>query len=92
MPVAKQGLGEKRPLLRNARNNRKAMFSVVRAANVAMQQRCNYNNKGAVLSAWSVQRSYLEDNWRYSSVAGYSLKLQNIHCCQETSTGNIAEE
>jgi hypothetical protein len=27
-----------------------------------------YSNRGTVFSAWSVPRSYLEDNWRYSSV------------------------
>jgi hypothetical protein len=27
-----------------------------------------YNNKGAVFSAWSMPMSYLEGNWRYSSV------------------------
>jgi hypothetical protein len=31
-----------------------------------------------VFSAWSVSRSYLEDSWRYSSVAGYSPDSNNV--------------
>jgi hypothetical protein len=37
-----------------------------------------YHNKGAVFSASSVPRSYLEDNWHYSSVAGYSPDSNNV--------------
>jgi hypothetical protein len=48
------------------------VFYVVRAGTLGIQQRGKHNNRGAVFSAWAMPRSYLEGNWRYNSVAGYS--------------------
>jgi hypothetical protein len=31
-----------------------------------------------VFSAWALPRTYLEDNWLYSSVAGYSPKSNDV--------------
>jgi hypothetical protein len=48
------------------------VFYVARAETVAMQRRGKhfYNNGRAVFSAWSVPRSFLGDNWRYSFSCG----------------------
>jgi hypothetical protein len=34
---------------------------------------------------WSVSRSYLEDNWRYSSVAEYSSDINDVSMEAEDS-------
>jgi hypothetical protein len=82
------------------------MFSVgVRSATVAMQRRGKRTSSTieVVFSAWSMPRSYLEDNWRYSAVEGsvveclpasnrsWRVSIAKIHY-QETSSEDTAEE
>jgi hypothetical protein len=52
---------------------------MIRATTVAIQRRDKhlYNNRGAVFSAWSLP-SFLEDNGRHSSVAGYSPDSNDV--------------
>jgi hypothetical protein len=63
-----QWLYNHRPLLGNYRNRRTvfSMWSVPRPLlwNGAVKHASSlHNNRGAVLSAWPVMRSYLENNW-----------------------------
>jgi hypothetical protein len=83
-PVAKQWPRKQQHLLGNARNihagnNRISVFSMSFAPRPLL---CNgpvntpLQHRGAVFSAWSMPRYYLEDNWRYSSVEGSGAEYQ----------------
>jgi hypothetical protein len=53
---------------------------VVRAATVCIHRRGKHTSTTieGLFSALSVPRSYLEDNWTYSSVAGYSPNSNDV--------------
>jgi hypothetical protein len=59
-----------------ARQWKSGVFVGVRAATVAVQRRGKHDSPRieAVFSTWSVPRSYLEDNWRYSAVEGSAVE------------------
>jgi hypothetical protein len=56
--------------------SRQRIRSNNRVTSVAMQRRGKHASSTieVVFSAWSVPRSYLEDNWRYSVIEGSAVE------------------
>jgi hypothetical protein len=66
--LAKMETNQERTEARIKANNENEYRSNNRVTSVACKHALS--SKEAVFSAWSVLRSYLEDNWRYSAVEG----------------------
>jgi hypothetical protein len=82
-PDSKQWLGKHVPAANTPQQQRGRVFYVVFAATVAMQWfRKHASTIEAVFLAWSLPRSYLEDNWHYSSVEDLVVE------CQPASNGS----
>jgi hypothetical protein len=65
-PVSNQRFGKDGPAETNARNNAREVLLCNGWVNASTVER--------LFSAWSMRRSYLEDNWRYSSVEGPAVE------------------